>query len=642
MKPIKIFVQLKVVISLTILALVSPVSAQELIHPGGMQTQEALTLIRDRVAQGVEPWRSAWAELERTDAMKDYRPDPRRNITISQQSNYQRDGHAAYVLAVKWAVSGDIEYAEAARRVIDAWVDTSRTFDDFSTRPLRNGIASIQMANAAEILAHAFNGSAGWPQADIDRAKDWFRTYIDPTITTGPRRSSNFGTSALAGSIAIAIFLDDREKFNDAVFAYRFGFQNTDDGCAHVTDYIWHPSGQSSESGRDQVHTEGGIGHLVETALMARNQGVDLVSFADNRLVAGMEYTAAYNLGNEVTFLRPLPDECNVYPESHNNAISPEGRFEFAPVWEMANTLFNDFNIPHPFTSEVVNSEGFTYYPDRNPGGRYRPESTNSDNPGMGTLLYSAPGRFPTEQQPNPTNTSPTLDFATPNQNSVLEEGEQLTVRVNAGDTDGDIISVSLSLNGNAVRTERRAPYRWSDRALQDLPEGRHTLTAVATDNDGLTTEVSISITVGEPTSGGLVSMRKANSSSFAIDGQNGAENRQNVHLWPYNRSNQNQHWEEISRGGDFYSYRKRGTNHCLDGGNGGANRQTVYLWQCSDNNQNQHWRKVRIGNNFRLEKRNAPDFSIDGNNGGANAQDIYLFRSSNTNLNQQWIFRDE
>ena len=101
--------------------------------------------------------------------------------------------------------------------------------------------------------------------------------------------------------------------------------------------------------------------------------------------------------------------------------LSPEGRFEFAPVWEMANTLFNDFNVPHPFTTEVVNSEGFTYYPDRNPGGRYRPESTNSDNPGMGTLLYSAPGRLPTE--PNPTSNRPTVNFATPNQNSVLEEG---------------------------------------------------------------------------------------------------------------------------------------------------------------------------------------------------------------------------
>lgn len=638
MKSNNIFFKIKIVISLTMMAFAFPAKAQELIHPGGMQTQEALTLVREMVAEGVEPWRSAWEELERTDAMKNYRPDPRRNITISQQSNYQRDGHAAYVLAVKWAVSGDIEYAETARRVIDAWVETSRTFDDFSTRPLRNGIASIQMANAAEILATAFNGSAGWPQADIERAQDWFRTYIDPTITTGPRRSSNFGTSALAGSIAIAIFLDDREKFNDAVFAYQFGFQNTDDGCSHVTDYIWHPSGQSSESGRDQIHTEGGIGHLVETALMARNQGVDLVSFADYRLVAGMEYTAAYNLGNEVTFLRPLPDECDVYPESHNNAISPEGRFEFAPVWEMANTLFSDFNIPHPFTSEVVNSEGFTYYPDRTPGGRYRPESTNSDNPGMGTLLYSAPGTL-TPQQPNPTNTGPTVDFATPNQNSILEEGERIIVRVNAGDTDGSIVSVSLSLNGNPVRTENREPYGWRDEALQNLPAGRHTLTAVAIDNDGISTETSISITVGDTN---FVSMRKANSTSFAVDGGNGAENGQNVTLFSYNPSNENQHWEEISRGGDFYSYQKRGTNHCLDGDNGGENRQTVYLWECSDNNQNQHWRKVAIGNNFRLEKRNAPNFSIDGNNGGANGQDVYLFRSSDTNLNQQWIFNAE
>jgi len=543
MKSINIFLKRKIIIPLTTLVLALPATAQELVHPGGMQTQAALTLVRDRVAEGVEPWRSAWEELEQTDAMKDYIPDPRNNIAEAQQSNYQRDGHAAYVLAVKWAVSGDIEYAETARRIVDAWVDISRTFDDFSTRPLRNGIASIQMANAAEILATAFDGSAGWPQENVEKAKNWFRTYIDPTITTGPRRSSNFGTSALAGSIAIAIFLDDREKFNDAVFAYQFGFQNTFDGCAHVTDYIWHPSGQSSESGRDQIHTEGGIGHLVETALMARNQGVDLVSFADYRLVAGMEYTAAYNLGNEVVFRRPLTDECGIYPESHNNAISPEGRFEFAPVWEMAERLFSDFDVPHPFTTEVVNSEGFTYYPDRTAGGSYRPESTNSDNPGMGTLLYSAPGTF------NPLQPEPTVNF---------------------------------------------------------------------------------------------ISMRKANSTSFAVDGQTGAENGQNVQLVTYDPNDEDQHWEEISRGDDFYSYRKRGTDHCLDGDHGGENRQTIYIWSCSDNNQNQHWRKIVIGNNVRLEKRNASSFSIDGDNGGTNGQDIYMYQSRDNNLNQQWIFTNE
>lgn len=142
--------------------------------------------------------------------------------------------------------------------------------------------------------------------------------------------------------------------------------------------------------------------------------------------------------------------------------------------------------------------------------------------------------------------------------------------------------------------------------------------------------------------SGDFVSMTKSNSTSFAIDGNNGAADGQNVYIYKYGASNQNQHWEEISRGGDFYSYKKRGSNHCLDGGNGGTNRQSVYLWTCSTNNQNQHWKKVKIGNNYRLEKRNAPGYSIDGNNGGSNSQDIYLWRSSNTNQNQQWIFQDK
>lgn len=142
--------------------------------------------------------------------------------------------------------------------------------------------------------------------------------------------------------------------------------------------------------------------------------------------------------------------------------------------------------------------------------------------------------------------------------------------------------------------------------------------------------------------SGSYVSMRKANNASFAIDGNKGGANRQNVYLWPYGSgNNQNQHWEEISRGGDYYSYKKRGTNFCLDGNGGGANGQSVYLWTCSDSNQNQQWRKVQIGNNYRLEKRNASGYSLDGGNGGANGQDLYLWESSDTNQNQQWVLTD-
>lgn len=138
---------------------------------------------------------------------------------------------------------------------------------------------------------------------------------------------------------------------------------------------------------------------------------------------------------------------------------------------------------------------------------------------------------------------------------------------------------------------------------------------------------------------GEYVSMRKSNSLGFAIDGNGGGANAQNVYLWSYNSNNQNQHWEEISRGGDYYSYKKRGTNFCLDGDSGGANGQNVYLWTCSDNNHNQHWKKVYVSGQYRLEKRNAPEYSMDGNRGGANRQNLYLWRSNNANQNQLWEF---
>ncbi|MEO1448369.1 MAG: S8 family serine peptidase [Bacteroidota bacterium] len=137
-----------------------------------------------------------------------------------------------------------------------------------------------------------------------------------------------------------------------------------------------------------------------------------------------------------------------------------------------------------------------------------------------------------------------------------------------------------------------------------------------------------------------IVTMRKGNALNFAIDGNNGGGNGQNVYLWSYNPNNVNQRWIEIDRGGGYFSYQKQNTNFCLDGGNGGGNGQNVYLWTCGTNNQNQHWRKVNLGGGkFRLEKRNAPAYSIDGNNGGANGQNLYLWSSNNGNGNQQWQF---
>ena len=141
------------------------------------------------------------------------------------------------------------------------------------------------------------------------------------------------------------------------------------------------------------------------------------------------------------------------------------------------------------------------------------------------------------------------------------------------------------------------------------------------------------------PTEGNVVHITKRNATGFAIDGDGGAANGQNVYIWAENDNNVNQQWIEIDRGNGYYSYQKVGTNHCIDGDNGGVARQNVYLWQCDNNNRNQHWQKVSVGGNaFQLVKRNAPGFALDGGSNGRNGQNIQLWRSGSSSQNLHWV----
>ncbi|HYO94524.1 MAG TPA: alginate lyase family protein [Polyangiaceae bacterium] len=346
-------------------------SGAGMVHPGGLLTQRDLDRMRTNVAAGTAPYAAAWNAIRAADANANYQPSVAPTITVEHA--LQNQGHAAYVLAVKWAASGDMTYATAAKRVLDAWVNTVTNIASPQTT-LRVGIGSVQMANAAELIAHGFNGSAGWPPAQVAKAKKWFSDVVWPRICAGNlQRSSNWGTSAMAGCMSIAVFSDERAKFDYAVNAYKYGFQDGPDGCSGVAQYICSPTGQATEAGRDQGHPQGGVAHLVEVALMAWHQGTDLVTYENNRVVAGMEYLAKYNLGNDdVPYDRNFPDPCNVHPSWQT--ISMVDRGKFSPVYASAKKLFTLAGVPHPFTTQVLMSAG------------YQPERTNSDHPGMGTL----------------------------------------------------------------------------------------------------------------------------------------------------------------------------------------------------------------------------------------------------------------
>ncbi len=185
----------------------------------------------------------------------------------------------------------------------------------------------------------------------------------------------------------------------------------------------------------------------------------------------------------------------------------------------------------------------------------------------------------------------------------------------------------AITINGQRVKDEKVCPGRVDQGSAGCQRKGpKWDLSVFNRNNSG-------------PANDRIVTIQKANSRGFGIDGGPAGANGQNTYLWSHNKNNINQQWVEISRGNGYYSYKKRNTNFCLDGDRGGANGQNLYLWSCSASNQNQQWKKVSVGGGkVRLEKRNASGFSINGGNGGANGQNVNLWASSNSNGNQQWI----
>lgn len=102
-------------------------------------------------------------------------------------------------------------------------------------------------------------------------------------------------------------------------------------------------------------------------------------------------------------------------------------------------------------------------------------------------------------------NQKPNVSFEKPSPIDVFIENADLAVLVNATDSDGEVVSVSLYLNDELVREELGAPYEWgaenlnvTDNLLFGLSSGTYDLKAIAEDNKGATSQSVIRIEVRE------------------------------------------------------------------------------------------------------------------------------------------------
>ncbi|HCO61741.1 MAG TPA: hypothetical protein DIT58_16305 [Porticoccaceae bacterium] len=90
-------------------------------------------------------------------------------------------------------------------------------------------------------------------------------------------------------------------------------------------------------------------------------------------------------------------------------------------------------------------------------------------------------------------NSPPQIQWLQPVDQAQYYPGQDITLEANASDSDGHIQSVEFYSNGSLLGIVNQAPYiyNWSETTV-----GTHVLTAVATDNEGLTTSADIEVAV--------------------------------------------------------------------------------------------------------------------------------------------------
>ncbi|OEK08446.1 hypothetical protein A8C32_03075 [Flavivirga aquatica] len=90
---------------------------------------------------------------------------------------------------------------------------------------------------------------------------------------------------------------------------------------------------------------------------------------------------------------------------------------------------------------------------------------------------------------------SPICSITNPTNGQSYTTQQNITINANASDSDGNVIKVEFFVNGNSIGVDTTTPYSKNYAIPTD---GAYTLTAVATDNDGITTTANaVNIAVG-------------------------------------------------------------------------------------------------------------------------------------------------
>ena len=411
-------------------------------HPCAMYSQDDFDRVKSSLDNGTAPdaVKKAYQALESSKyAQLSYEDNPQTKIvrgdvtgTGVEKENYayaMRDAAAAYQLALRWKLSGNNDYADAAVKILNDWASTcTEVTSNDANQVLAAGAQGYTFANAAELM----QSYSGWNATDLKNFKTWmvnvfakknrdFLDYHTGSNVCARHYWSNWDLVNLASYLSIGILTENDEMVN-----YVVNYFYTGNGNGALSNLIQgtfdDPLGsgeqiaQDQESGRDQGHAQMSamvVANLAQMAytLFTKNPSVtklDFFSANNNALLKLGEYVALSNLrtgtdnknadGNWMVDATKMPFntykyciDCTCKDKNHGvvqTTLATDSRGQLRPGWEI-------FYCHYAKVKGL--SSGFTYVkafadklrPEAGAGDtdRYGDNSGAFDQLGWGTLM---------------------------------------------------------------------------------------------------------------------------------------------------------------------------------------------------------------------------------------------------------------
>ncbi|KAH6886994.1 chondroitin AC/alginate lyase [Thelonectria olida] len=366
-------------------------------HPGLLVTDQDISRAKAKIAAEKEPWYGSWNKLTSLEFSNTSYTNNAVS-TVSRSTNGEalwHDAAAAFNLALRWKISGEDQYAEASASILVAWAGTLESLsgggdDDYLTA----GLQGYQFANAAELLSDYEPFTKNGFSAVLSMMEDIFLPMnVDfikhalPSEHNVKHFFANWELCNLASIMAIGVLADNKTTWNFAVDYFKNGDGNGAINNA-VTNIVEEPDtgtllGQGQESGRDQGHSALDWQLLGVIGQQAWNQGEDLYSYNNSRILLGAEYFARYNLGHDVPF-EPYTNGIVSYTE-----ISSASRGAIRPTWELLYAHYVQIKGQDaPWTTAYLNNTLEYYGGFEGGAGSWGEGSGHYDGLGWGSLLY--------------------------------------------------------------------------------------------------------------------------------------------------------------------------------------------------------------------------------------------------------------